>query len=62
MAITVGALVVDLSANSAAFKADLGKSAAALKSSSARMNRSLGKIDRGFLVLLGVAEMERENL
>lgn len=44
----IGSLVADLSANSAAFAADMGKAQRALKSGSARMNRSLAGIDRGF--------------
>jgi len=48
MAEAVGALFIDLSANSAAFAKDMGKARTSLGSSSARMNRSLGLIDRGF--------------
>ncbi len=58
--VTVGALEVDLSANSAAFKADMGKAQASLRTGSARMNRSLAKLDRGFAgVSAGVQKMNR---
>ena len=45
---TIGALDIDLTANSAAFASDMGKASRALNSSSAKMNRSLGTIERGF--------------
>ncbi len=45
---TIGALNIDLTANSAAFAADMGRASRALNSSSAKMNRSLGTIERGF--------------
>ncbi|XBQ15798.1 MAG: hypothetical protein ABL308_12675 [Oceanicaulis sp.] len=44
----IGSLVADLSANSAAFNRDMSQATNALRSNSARMNRSLGAIDRGF--------------
>lgn len=46
---TIGTLVAELSANTAAFHNDLGKAAAALNSSAAGMNRSLASIERGFM-------------
>jgi hypothetical protein len=45
---TVGALVAEMSADSAAFRADLGKAQRALSSSTAKMNRTLLRLDRGF--------------
>ena len=48
MAQIVGALSVDLRANSAAFSKDMGKASAALNSSRAKMNRSLGAMDKAF--------------
>ena len=48
MATAIGALSVDLSANSAAFAADMGKATRAVTSSSARMNRALGVVDKRF--------------
>jgi predicted nucleic acid-binding Zn-ribbon protein len=48
MATTVGALSVDLRANSAAFAADMGKARRAVDSSATRMNRGLAALDRGF--------------
>ena len=45
---TIGALTADLSVNSAAFVADVGKARRALSSGSAKMNRSLATMDRGF--------------
>lgn len=47
MATSVGGLEVDLAANIAAFRADMGKASAVLNSEAAKMNRSLGAIDRG---------------
>ena len=44
----IGALVAELSANHAEFRRDMGKAAGAVQSSSARMNRALGKVDQGF--------------
>lgn len=52
MATAVGALHVDLGLNSAAFIRDLGKSQKALASNSARMNKALTKLDRGFTKVL----------
>ena len=52
MATAVGALSIDLSLNSAAFIRDVGKSQKALASNSARMNKALGKLDRGFTKVL----------
>lgn len=46
---TIGNIRVDLSANSAAFSRDMQKASAAVKSSSAKINQSLGKMERGFL-------------
>ena len=48
MATAVGAVSVDLSLNSAAFIRDVGKSQKALASNSARMNKALAKMDRGW--------------
>ena len=48
MATAIGALSVDLSANSAAFAADMGKASRAVRSNSARINRSLGAVDKRF--------------
>lgn len=48
MATTVGALSVDLRANSAAFAADMGKARKAVSNSSARMNRGLAALDKHF--------------
>jgi hypothetical protein len=45
---TIGSLVVDLTANSAQFNAGLAKADRTLKSTSARMNRSLATVDRRF--------------
>lgn len=47
MANSIGSLYVDLSVNSAAFAADMGKAQRALASESAKMNRHLSSIDRG---------------
>ena len=56
MAAAIGALHADIGANSAAFAADMGKAERALKSGSAKMNRSLGRLDKGFLkVRKGIA-------
>ena len=52
MATPVGALSIDLSLNSAAFIRDVGKSQKALASNSARMNKALGRLDRGFTRVL----------
>lgn len=49
MTAAVGALHADIGASSAAFAADMGKASRALKSGSAKMNRSLGLLDKGFL-------------
>lgn len=48
MATAIGSLFVDLSVNSAAFSADLGRAQAALTSRAARMNRTLGGLTRHF--------------
>ena len=48
MVVVAGAVVADLSANSAAFSADMGKARRALSSGSAHMNRSLARLDTGF--------------
>jgi len=48
MATAIGAMSVDLQANSAAFAADMGRAQRALTSSTARMNRSLARLDKGF--------------
>ena len=48
MATAIGALFADIGANSAAFAADMGKAERALKSGSGKMNRSLGRLDKGF--------------
>lgn len=45
----IGNINVDLRANSAAFSRDLAKASTALKSSSARMNKSISAVERGFL-------------
>ena len=52
MATAVGALSIDLSLNSAAFIRDAGKSKRALASNSAKMNKSLSRLDRGFTKVL----------
>ncbi len=51
MAAPIGALLVELSANTAAFRSDMGKATAILSSSQARMNRSLAQIDKGFALV-----------
>ena len=48
MATPVGALSIDLSLNSAAFVRDAGKSQRALASNSAKMNKALSRLDKGF--------------
>lgn len=48
MATAIGALFVDLSVNSAAFSADLGKANRALNSNASKMNRTLGNLTRHF--------------
>jgi len=45
---TIGALVAELSANTASFHRDMGKAVQHLNSSAAHMNRSLASIERGF--------------
>lgn len=47
MATNVGGVEVDLAANIAAFRADMGKANAILASNAQQMNRSLSSIDRG---------------
>ena len=47
----IGRLVAELSANSAAFKRDMGKATNTLRSSSAKMNRILGRLDKKFNAL-----------
>ena len=48
MAAKVGGLFIDLEAASAGFSRDMGKASKSLASNSAKMNRSMGKIQRGF--------------
>lgn len=48
MATPIGALLVELGANTAAFRADMGRAVAILNTSSAQMNRSLAGIQRSF--------------
>lgn len=48
---SIASLFVNLSANSAAFKTDMDKAARAVNSSSTRINKFLGTMDRGFLGL-----------
>ena len=47
MATQVGGIFIDLSAQVAGFKRDMGKARADLRSNTARMNRSLAKLDKG---------------
>lgn len=49
MATVAGALSVDLSVNSASFVRDMGRASRAVNSNAAKMNKSLAKLDRGFL-------------
>jgi len=49
MATNIGQLFIDLSTNSAAFSSDMADASAAVKSSTAKMNRVLGKLDKGFV-------------
>lgn len=49
MAVNVGGLHIDLSADSASFKKDMAEAQKAVRSSSARMNKSLGSVERSFL-------------
>ena len=49
MAVSAGGLHVDFTTNSAAFVRDMGKASRAVRTNSARMNRSLARLDRGFL-------------
>ena len=44
----IGSLTVDLAAEVATFKKDLSKASRDLKSNTTKMNRALGKLDRGF--------------
>jgi hypothetical protein len=46
---TIGQIRVDLSANSASFSRDMKKASAAVRSNSAKINKSLGTMERGFL-------------
>ena len=46
--VQIAAATVDLSANSAAFAADMGKANRALRSNTVKMNRGLGRLDRAF--------------
>ncbi len=56
----IGNLVADLAANSAAFNRDMDSATRNLRSNTARMNRSLGAIDRQFArVRAGAANMAR---
>lgn len=48
---TIGSLVAELSANTAAFNADLGKARAALGSFTASANRSLATVDKSFAMV-----------
>ena len=48
MAATIGALIAELSANSAAFQKDLGKAASYLHSFEASTNKTLSMVHRGF--------------
>jgi len=45
---TIGALVAELSAETASFHRDLGKATSALNSSAAQMNKAVAGIERGF--------------
>ena len=56
MATAVGALRVDLSANTAAFFRDMGKAAKAVMSGSARMNKALTRVHRN--LTLGAKKMK----
>ena len=63
MATAAGALFVDFGTNSASFIRDMGKSARAVNSNSARMNKSLARLDRGFLkVRKSLARMAKRTL
>lgn len=48
MAIKIGALLVDLAANTAAFQQDMTKAVGIINSSSAQMNRHLQSVEKGF--------------
>lgn len=50
---TVGSLMVELQANTAAFTRDMGKARAAVESSSARMNKAIAGVERGIRMMAG---------
>lgn len=50
---TVGSLMVELQANTAAFTRDMGKARAAVESSSAHMNKAIAGVERGIRMMAG---------
>lgn len=50
---TIGSLMVELQANTAAFTRDMGKARAAVESSSAQMNKAIAGVERGIRTMAG---------
>lgn len=55
MSANVGAIEVDLVANTAAFRSDMGKAADAVRSNTAQMTLALGQLEKGFKSLEAIA-------
>lgn len=62
MATNVGGVEVDLAANIAAFRADMGKASQILNGEAAKMNRSLGSIDRSFATMNAAVSAGAERI